>query len=46
MEAFEQLKYVELSAEQIRDEIRMLYHRDAPGDHDDMMIYLLQKMKP
>jgi hypothetical protein len=34
----------ELSAEQIRDLIRDLYHRDPPGDHSGMTIYLLEKV--
>jgi len=35
----------ELSAAQIRDEIRAFYHRDPPGDDCDMTIYLLEKVK-
>lgn len=36
----------ELSAEQIRDEIRSLYRGDAPEDQQDMTIYLLERVKP
>lgn len=35
----------ELSGAQIRDEIRTLYGAAAPKDHDDMTIYLLEKLK-
>jgi hypothetical protein len=34
----------ELSAAQIRDEIRALYYRDPPGDDSDMTIYLLERL--
>lgn len=35
----------ELSAEQIRDDIRALYRKDPPQDQELMMIYLLEQVK-
>lgn len=35
----------ELTAAQVRDEIRALYRRDAPEDEQDMTIYLLERVR-